>query len=161
MQQSCRQWVILRTAWLYGRHGANFPKSMLRLALRSPERPIRVVSEQYGSPTWSFRLAEQVQTVIEAGAQGLFHATAEGHGSWFDLATRFLAAMQVPHVLHPCRITEYPARAARPANSILANARLKAAAMNCMRDWREDLDNYVAQCRPELLAAAGRDRQEA
>ena len=152
VQNSCRHWIILRTAWLYGRYGANFPKTMLRLALRNPTGPIRVINEQYGSPTWSWRLAEQVETVIAAEAQGLFHATAEGCGTWFDLAARFLSAMQVPHTLQPCRIADYPTRAARPVNSILENARLKKAALNIMRDWRDDLDEYAARYRLELLA---------
>lgn len=152
IRNSCRRWIILRTAWLYGRHGNNFPKTMLRLALRNPAQPIRVINEQYGSPTWSWRLAEQIRTVIEAEAQGLFHATAEGHGTWFELADRFLSAMQVPHVVQPCRIVDYPTRAVRPVNSILENARLKQASLNIMRDWRDDLDEYVARYRIELLA---------
>jgi dTDP-4-dehydrorhamnose reductase len=152
VQNACRRWTILRTAWLYGRHGSNFPKTMLRLALRDPAKPIRVVNEQYGSPTWSWRLAEQIRTVIEADAQGLFHATAEGYGTWFELAAHFLSAMQVPHVVQPCRIADYPTRAVRPVNSILENARLKQASLNIMRDWRADLDEYVARYRVELLA---------
>ncbi len=155
VQENCRRWAIIRTAWLYGRHGANFPKTMLRLALRDPAKPIRVINEQHGSPTWSWRLAEQIRVVIEAGAQGVFHATAEGNGTWFDLAARFLTAMQVPHNLQPCRIVDYPTRAVRPVNSILENARLKAASLNILRDWRDDLDEYVARYRDELMSGSG------
>lgn len=154
VQRDCRRWTIVRTAWLYGRHGANFPKTMLRLALRDPARTIRVVNGQYGSPTWAWRLAEQLRAVIEADAQGLFHATAEGHTTWYEFAARFLAAMQVPHDVQPCRNDEYPTRAVRPVNSILENARLKAAGLHVMRNWQDDLDEFVAQHRLDLLAEA-------
>jgi dTDP-4-dehydrorhamnose reductase len=148
---NCRRWAILRTAWLYGRHGGNFPKTMLRLALRQPERVLRVVNGQYGSPTWSWRLAEQLRTVIEADATGLFHATDEGYTTWYEFAARFLAAMHVPHNLQPCRNEEYPTRAVRPVNSILENAALKQAGLNSMRPWQDDLDEFVARHRAELL----------
>lgn len=148
----CRRWAILRTAWLYGRHGGNFPKTMLRLALRQPERILRVVNGQHGSPTWSWRLAEQLRAVIEADATGLFHATAEGHTTWYEFAAHFLAAMQVPHNLQPCRNEEYPTRAIRPVNSILENAALKQAGLNVMRPWQEDLEEFVSRHREELLA---------
>ncbi len=154
VQQGCDDWIILRTAWLYGRHGVNFPKTMLHLALRDPNRPIRVVNEHYGTPTWSWRLAEQIKVVIEAGAQGLFHATAEGYATWFDLAACFLAALRVPHRLEPCRDVDYPTRAVRPANTILENARLKKAGLNILRDWRADLEEYAARYGTALIAEA-------
>ncbi len=149
---NCRRWAILRTAWLYGRHGGNFPKTMLRLALRQPERVLRVVNGQYGSPTWSWRLAEQLRTVIEADATGLLHATDEGYTTWYEFAARFLAAMQIPHNLQPCRNEEYLTRAVRPVNSILENGALKQAELNRMRPWQDDLDEFVARHREELLA---------
>ena len=65
------QAAILRTAWLYGAHGKNFLKTMLRLALQSPEKEIRVVNDQFGSPTWSHTLARQVATVSKLGPDGL------------------------------------------------------------------------------------------
>jgi len=65
------RFAILRTAWLYGRHGGNFPKTMLRLVLAQPEQTRRVIAEQHGSPTWSWRLAEQIRAVIEARAEGV------------------------------------------------------------------------------------------
>jgi len=71
-------WAILRTAWLYGINGRNFLKTILKRALGSPAQPLKIVNDQYGSPTWSHRLARQVERVIESGAEGLFHATAAG-----------------------------------------------------------------------------------
>lgn len=143
--------LILRTAWLYGRHGRNFLKTVLTRALADPARPLRVVDDQWGSPTWSRRLAEQTRVLIQHGARGTFHATAEGHGTWFDLATAFLHAMGVPHRVDPCPTRDYPTPATRPANSILENRRLKELGINVMLDWREDLARFAAEHRPALL----------
>lgn len=154
VRSSDARFAILRTAWLYGRHGGNFPKTMLRLALQRPEYELRVIDEQWGSPTWSWRLAEQIKGVIETGAEGLFHATAEGFTTWYGFATAVLQAMNVPHRLAPCRIMDYPTPARRPQNSILENARLKAAGWNVMRSWDADMAEFVARHRDELLEEA-------
>jgi dTDP-4-dehydrorhamnose reductase len=146
--------AILRTAWLYGLHGGNFPKTMLRLVLAQPERERKVIAEQFGSPTWSWRQAEQIAAVIGAGAEGIFHATAEGHTTWFGFAEEFLTALGVPHRLAPCGVSDYPTPARRPVNSILENARLKAAGLNVMRPWDVDVAEFVARHRDELLEEA-------
>jgi dTDP-4-dehydrorhamnose reductase len=146
--------AILRTAWLYGRHGTNFPKTMLRLALAQPEQERKVIAEQFGSPTWSWRLAEQIAAVIAAGAEGVFHATAEGYTTWYGFAGAFLAALGVPHKLAPCAVADYPLPARRPVNSILENARLKQAGLNVMRPWAEDVTEFVARHRADLLEEA-------
>ncbi|MCD6294722.1 MAG: dTDP-4-dehydrorhamnose reductase [Deltaproteobacteria bacterium] len=137
------RYSILRTAWLYGINGRNFLKTMLRLALGDPEREIQVVHDQFGSPTWSYRLAEQIATVLDADVNGLFHATSEGHCTWYELATTFLDEMEVPNAFVPCTTRDYPTPAKRPANAILENQRLKDEGLNIMRDWRTDLIQFV------------------
>ena len=151
VRASGARFAILRTAWLYGRHGGNFPKTMLRLALAQPEQERKVIAEQYGSPTWSWRLAEQIGKVIEAKAEGIFHTTSEGHTTWFGFASAFLSAMAVPHKLAPCGVADFPLPAHRPVNSILENGRLKAAGLNVMRPWDADLAEFVARYRDELI----------
>lgn len=143
--------AILRTAWLYGANGKNFLKTMLRLAMQNPDREIRVVNDQYGSPTWSHTLARQIAAVIEAKATGVFHATSEGYCSWFDLASRFLQLMNVPHRIVPCSTAEYPTPAKRPENSILENAVLKTTGLNLFEDWSLELERFVNQNRDVLL----------
>ena len=100
--------TILRTAWLYGANGRNFLKTMLRLALSDPKREITVVHDQFGSPTWSYRLAEQIERVMDADVNGIFHATSEGHCTWYELATTFLNEMEVPNAIVPCATRDYP-----------------------------------------------------
>jgi len=143
-------YLILRTAWLYGIGGKNFLKTMLRLALAN--RPINVVNDQFGSLTWTMTLARQIEQVLDSGLTGIAHATAEGYCTWFEGAKYFLEAMQVEFSISPCPTADYPTPAKRPANSILENRRLKEQGLNVMRDWRADVDEFVRLHREELLA---------
>ena len=136
-------WAILRTSWLYGVHGRNFPRAILARALRSPDRPIRVVNDQFGSPTWSRRLALQIRAVAEARATGLYHATSEGACTWFEFARALLADAGLPNEVTPCGTSDYPTPARRPANSILENAALKQAGLNRFVDWRADVSEFM------------------
>ena len=158
VREACERAVIVRTAWLYGRHGRNFLKGILRRALQDPGRPLKIVDDQHGCPTWSRRLAEQIDALIGAAGAGVYHAVGEGHCTWYAFARVFLELMNVPHAVHPCTTAEYPTPAARPANSILENARLKEENLNRMRDWRDDLEAFVAAYGEALLAEA---REEA
>ena len=146
--------AILRTAWLYGSHGYNFLKTSLRRAVREPQKGLRVVADQVGCPTWSRRLATQIRAVLEAGATGVFHATGEGHCSWHEFASEFIRLMDIDCPVAPCTTADYPSTTPRPPNSILENAALKAANLCVMRDWREDLAEYVSRYRDSLLREA-------
>jgi dTDP-4-dehydrorhamnose reductase len=143
--------VILRPAWMYGINGHNFLKTMLKLALNNPENEIRVVNDQYGSPTWAYGLALQIQRIIDTDAGGIYHATAEGYCTWFELAEYFLKKMQVPHTIVPCTSEEFPTRAKRPKNSILENRHLKEKGINIMSQWQDDIDRFVSSFRERLI----------
>jgi len=145
-------YLILRTAWLYGIGGPNFLKTMLRLVVSDPNRTIRVVNDQYGSLTWTHRLALQIKTLLTSDVTGTFHATAEGHSTWYDGAKLFLEAMNVPFTLEPCSTEDYPTPARRPTNSILANNHLKKNSLNRMVPWEEDVITFANQFRDKLLA---------
>jgi dTDP-4-dehydrorhamnose reductase len=146
-------YLILRTAWLYGMGGKNFLKTMLRLA--AVQNPLRVVHDQHGSLTWTASLAAQIERVLDCDLCGIAHATAEGHCTWFEGAKYFLEAMQVAFSLEPRTTAEYPTPARRPANSILANCRLHEHGLNVMRNWQEDVDEFVRMHREELLRGQG------
>ncbi|MFP7754537.1 dTDP-4-dehydrorhamnose reductase [Thermodesulfobacteriota bacterium B35] len=146
--------LIVRTAWLYGLHGPNFLKTMLRLAVSDPRRTIRVVDDQYGALTWTRRLAEQIALLLESELTGTIHATAEGYCTWYTGARCFLTAMGVPFSLQPCNSSEYPTPAHRPGNSILANRRLQEACLNRMAPWEDDVIRFAEHNRERLLAEA-------
>ena len=147
--------LILRTAWLYGMGGKNFLKTMLRLAMADPSRTLRVVNDQYGSLTWTMTLARQIRKIVDSDLTGIVHATAEEYCTWFSGAQYFLQAMEIPFSLEPCSTAEYPTPAHRPTNSILANNRLKKHGLHVMRSWQQDIDDFVALYRNDLLQEAG------
>ncbi len=140
--------AVLRTAWLYGASGNNFPRTMLKLAMRPPEMPFRVVADQYGSPTWSGRLARQIARLLEDFHPGLYHATSHGHCTWHDFACRFLRAAGMKRMPDPIPTSAYPTPAHRPANSILDNAALRARGLDVMLPWEEDVDAFAAIVAP-------------
>lgn len=146
--------LILRTAWLYGIGGRNFLKTMLRLAVTDPGRTIRVVNDQFGALTWTYRLAQQIKVLLSAELTGTIHATAEGYCSWYEGARLFLEAMRVPFALEPCSTAEYPTPACRPANSILENNVLRTHGLNRMTAWQDDVAAFAGQYYNELLTEA-------
>ncbi len=154
IQNTTHRYMIVRTAWLYGRHGKNFLKTILRLALANPTKPIKVVHDQFGSLTWSYRLAQQLAALLDAGGQGIYHATAEGYCTWYEAAAYFLARLGVSSQVIPCTTAEYPTVAVRPINSILENRRLKEAGLNLMGHWQRDLEEFVTRHGDVLLREA-------
>ena len=156
VMQHAENKLILRTAWLYSQHGRNFLKTMLRLALQNPTRPLSVVNDQYGTLTWSRTLALQIEKLLDDTLQGVVHATSEGYCTWFEGACYFLDAMGVRHNLQPCTTKEYPTPAIRPANSILNNYRLDQSECSAFCNWQQDIKRFVKECGKALLEEQGK-----
>lgn len=150
----CSNHVILRTAWLYSATGGNFLKTILKLVTQVPERELKVVNDQYGSLTWSYTLALQIQKLLHSHLKGIVHTTSEGYSTWYEAACYFLDTMKVPYKMRPCTTAEYPTPAHRPANSILENKVLKEAGKSVFVDWKEDINAFVSRYREQLLAEA-------
>jgi len=146
--------IILRTAWLYGFHGQNFLRTILTKALKQPETQLKIVNDQFGSPTWSYRLALQIEHLIKNKGQGIYHASSEGACSWYDFAKYFLEKLDVAHNIIPCTTEEYPTPAVRPKCAILENRRLKNENLNIMQHWQKDVDDYVHQYGKQLIMMA-------
>lgn len=151
VQKHCSDHVILRTAWLYSAHGPNFLKTMLRITLADPDAVRKVVDDQYGSLTWSFTLAKQIEKLLTSDIQGVVHTTSDGYSTWYAAACYFLNTMGVQHKLIPCATSEYPTPAHRPTNSILANSVLEKKGISVFVDWKEDINTFVANFREQLL----------
>lgn len=141
--------LIIRTAWLYGMGSGNFLKTMLRLTTENPKRILRVVDDQYGSLTWTWRLASQIACLLDSSLTGTIHATAEGYSTWYMGAKYFLEAMGLEHSLQPCTTADYPTPAHRPHNSILANSRLLEKGLNRMVPWQEDVALFARMMRQD------------
>jgi dTDP-4-dehydrorhamnose reductase len=135
--------VILRTAWVYGVHGHNFVRTMLRLA--GEGRPLRVVDDQTGSPTWAHDIAGAITALLQAGAAGLFHYTSAGSVSWCGFAGAILSeAAQAgfdirTQTVEPITTADYPTPARRPAYSVLDTGKIQAELGLSIPDWRDSL----------------------
>jgi dTDP-4-dehydrorhamnose reductase len=148
-------YVIIRTGWLYGSEGNNFIKSILCAALNQKGRKsLKVVDDQFGSPTWTYRLAQQIRELIRADARGTFHATAEGYCSRLECAEFVFNRLNMKVSLHPISLQDYPQKARRPANCILENRLLKKHGLNVMADWKEDLSAFLDQFGERLIKEA-------
>jgi dTDP-4-dehydrorhamnose reductase len=140
----CREHLIIRTAWLFGRHGPNFIRTILAAARSG--RQLRVVNDQRGSPTYAADLADQSVRLVETGGRGTYHVTNSGSCTWYELARFALdcAGMGIVSV-EPATTAEYPRPAPRPANSVLSNARLLREGFPVLRHWTEAVRDYVCQ----------------
>ncbi len=129
--------LILRTAWLYGAHGACFPRTIVNLARE--RGTVNVVDDQLGQPTWTRDVAELMVRLVEADAPaGTWHATSTGETSWFEFARRVVESAGVsPDVVGPTGSDGVGRPAARPAYSVLGHARLHAHGIAPIGLWEE------------------------
>ena len=140
---------VLRTAALYGSHpcrakgGQNFVDLMLRLA-RERGR-VRVVDNEFTSPTATADLARQIASLSRSDAYGLYHATAEGSCSWYEFAREIFRMAEVPVTLEVASPNEFPAKVPRPEYSVLENRKLKSQNLNLFRPWQDGLHAYLSE----------------
>lgn len=142
VQQNNANAVILRTAWVFDARGANFVRTMLRLAKAQDEVP--VVADQHGCPTFASDLASAILAVATTpGDAGVYHCVGDGETNWADFAEEIFAqasALGGPSArVRRISSSEYPRRARRPANSRLDCGKLANDYGVRMRDWREAL----------------------
>ena len=141
--------TLLRTAWVYGAHGHNFVKTMLRLA--GEGKPLRVVSDQIGSPTWTSDIVTAITTLVDRQASGVFHFTAAGETSWHGFASAILEeASRIgfevkTDSVEPIPTTDYPTPATRPAYSVLNTDKIKPLLSAPVPGWRDSLKNMLQE----------------
>ncbi|HTZ90600.1 MAG TPA: dTDP-4-dehydrorhamnose reductase [Alloacidobacterium sp.] len=149
-EQAVRQvggkYLIFRTSWVYGPHGNNFLRTMLRLG-REREQ-LKIVDDQFGAPTSSIAIADATRAVVDhamtTGPEyGIYHMTCGGDTTWRGFAEEIFVQQRqsgerVPQVI-PIPTSEYPTSATRPANSVLSNQKLQAAFGITLPDWRSAL----------------------
>ncbi|HSP75866.1 MAG TPA: dTDP-4-dehydrorhamnose reductase [Cryobacterium sp.] len=130
---------IVRTAWLYGAHGPNFPKTMLKFA--ATRDTLTVVDDQLGQPTWTADLAAQIVALLDSDAPaGIYHGTNSGVTSWFGFAQAVFATAGLdPARVTPTDSSQFVRPAPRPAYSVLGHDAWAAAGLSPMRDWQSAL----------------------
>lgn len=132
--------LIVRTAWVFGPAGVNFPVKILEAARTRPS--LSVVTDEIGSPTYTLDLAAGIIGLVGAEASGIFHLAGSGSCSRFELATETLRLAGVATPLSPVTSDAFPTKAARPMNSVLDCS--KAAGLGVtLRDWHDALTEFV------------------
>lgn len=137
---------LIRTCGLYGYTGSrdkgtNFVESMFRLAQRGG--PLRVVNDQFCTPTSTMDLARAVATLLPTESYGLYHLTNAGECTWYEFARVIFAEAGLEIELEPVTSDQFPLKAKRPDYSVLDNRKYRAEGFTDMRPWQESLADYI------------------
>lgn len=141
--------TILRTAWVYGVHGHNFVKTIIRVA--ADGKPLRVVDDQVGSPTWTRDIAGAITVLVEKEACGLYHYTNAGSTSWYGFASAILAdASQAgfdleTDTIEPIPTSAWSTPAARPPYSVLDTHKIQEILGAPIPGWRDSLQSMLGE----------------
>lgn len=142
VKEFAKDYFIIRTAWLYG-DGKNFVKTMLRLS--ESNDVVRVVGDQFGTPTSTAELAKMIAYLLPTQNYGLFHGTCEGACSWADFAKEIFTLSGRSTKVEAITTKEYPTPAVRPAYSVLENYMLKLTTDFTFASWQEAIGEYINQ----------------
>lgn len=142
-------YYIIRTAWLYGKYGKNFVFTMLKLM--KEQKPLKVVNDQYGTPTYAADLAKVlVFFVKKAGIPyGTYHFTNLGETNWFEFAQQIQRLglkynqLEKETTLSPCSTSEYPTPASRPAYSVLDKSKISSVLDWTIPQWQQSLETFI------------------
>jgi len=142
---------IIRTAWLYGRNGANFVSTMLRLM--NEKDSLKVVNDQRGSPTYAVDLAKAVLRIMQVDNHryGIYHYSNEGNITWYDFACEIyrqgkrIGLIKRTCSVVPCTSSEFPQKAHRPSFSLLDKQKIKETFSLSVPNWNESLSSYLKE----------------
>ena len=139
------KYYIVRIAWVFGKNGKNFIKTMLHLG--QTNSTLRVVSDQVGTPTYTPDLARLLVDMVETEKYGTYHATNEGgYISWYDFACEIFCQAGLSVTIQPVTTAEYGlSTAARPFNSRLDKTKLVKNGFAPLPDWRDALGRYLKE----------------
>ena len=133
--------AVLRTAWLFGEGRKNFVSTILKYA--QERDALRVVCDQYGSPTYTKDLAEMSFLVMEHHGVGVFHAVNSGQASWCELASEAVKMLNLTTFVEPIETSEWPQKARRPHYSVLSTQKLQQEYGYTPRPWEQALQEYI------------------
>lgn len=148
IEENCDKYYIFRTAWLYGKGGNNFVKTMTKLGKEREE--LNVVSDQHGSPTYAVDLASIIkQSINKKIPYGIYHATNEGYTTWYDFTKEIFAEQGIKCKVNPVTTDEYIemmkiTQAKRPLNSQLSKKKLESQGI-VIPEWKDGLKRYLAE----------------
>jgi dTDP-4-dehydrorhamnose reductase len=135
-------YVILRPAWLYGKHGKNFVSTILRLAHQ--HKTLRIVNDQTGSPTYTRDFARAILALLEKKASGIVHLTNTGHCTWYEFTKTILDFVGITGVVvQPITTEELGRPAPRPKFSVLDTSKFTHLTGQMIRHWKDGLQGYL------------------
>ena len=145
--RACSKLFIIRISWVFGVNGNNFVKTMLKLG--ETHKEVTVVSDQIGSPTYTYDLSKLLCDMIVTDKYGVYHATNEGVCSWAEFASEIFKLAKIDTVVHPITTSDYlkknPVQAHRPLNSRLSKDSLDKAGFNRLPTWQDALARYLKE----------------
>lgn len=147
-QSLSSRYFIVRTSWVYGLHGNNFVKTMLRLGQEKPQ--LQVVHDQKGSPTYTVDLARFLEELVHTEKYGIYHASNSGDCTWFEFTQAIFEEAQklgfkITAQVEPCTTEQFPRPAPRPANSVMDHLSIRTNGLMDLRPWREGLKDFLSQ----------------
>jgi len=141
VQKLLDKYFIVRTSWVFGEHGNNFVKTMLKLGKERDE--ISVVADQFGSPTYTGDLAELIVDMIKTDKYGIYHATNEGFCSWYEFAKEIFKVVDIDVEVKPVSSDEFETKAERPTNSRLLKGKLVKNGFKLLAGYQDALECFI------------------
>lgn len=143
IMKNTKDYIILRTSWLYSEFGGNFVKTMLRLG--KEKESLGVVSDQIGTPTYAVDLAKVVLMLAEEADPkvGIYHYSNEGVASWYDFAHAVFKQAQLSIALRPLSSAQFPTKAVRPAFSVMDKRKIKCTFSIEIPHWQDSLEECL------------------
>lgn len=143
VQELLDKYFIVRIAWVFGKNGKNFVKTMLRLSETHDQ--ITVVNDQFGSPTYTYDLARLLVDMIRTEKYGVYHATNEGFCTWYEFACAIFEKAGKNVTVKPVSTQEYGAKALRPHNSRMSKEKLTESGFDRLPSWEDALERYLEE----------------
>ncbi|MEG0687947.1 MAG: dTDP-4-dehydrorhamnose reductase [Hungatella sp.] len=143
VEENLTDYFIVRIAWVFGVHGKNFIKTMLNLG--KTHDSLTVVSDQIGSPTYTYDLARLLVDMIETDRYGRYHATNEGLCSWYEFACEIFKQAGMKVAVIPVDSSAYPSKAKRPMNSRMNKDKLDAEGFDRLPPWQDAVSRYLRE----------------
>lgn len=141
IEQSGSEYLLLRVSWLCGKHGNNFVKTMLTLGGQG--KSLKVVSDQFGSPTFANQVVEQTFQLLENQSKGVFHLTCSGITNWYEFAREIFRLSGMDVEVEPIESSEYPTKAKRPFFSKLSTKKISTIPGVRITSWQEGLKEFL------------------
>jgi len=141
VQKLLDKYFIVRTSWVFGEHGDNFVKTMLKLGKERDE--ISVVADQYGSPTYTGDLAKLIVEMIKTDKYGIYHATNEGFCSWYEFAKEIFKVAGIDIKVKPVSSKKFKSKATRPSNSKLSKKSLANNRFKLIDCFKQSINKFI------------------